>query len=528
MLNGIPQKTKTLDIFLICILLAVSLFFRLYKINDLPFGLNNDAAWEGSAAISILKGDMSQYIPYAVEGWRGEGIVRILVAFLTLFFGPDPITIRLSTTIFAFAIIFPLYYLIKLLFNRSLAFITTFFVAISGWNFVMSRSGWRAITVPLFSTLSFYYLFKGLRTKKLSDFGLSGVFLSITTFYTYDAGRILPFLYGVLIIFLFKKTKSLILLKKYLVATLTAFCITSIPMLAWSFNNWDSYISRSKFLYETNLATNNQVFSQLVNNIKVTVGLFTYQANGNDFFINEPLIDKPVAYLIPLGIIIGLLHLYKGKRYEFCFMFTWLIFSLIPGVLSHPNGNRAIGSMPAVYFFAAVPIWSLINLQNIYLPKLKPLLGYITVSIVLLSCTYMTYIDYISSNRREIPGLYPETIVTTDYIKTIWDSYNIYITDNYPRETLTYLLYKNSKDPFLKNYKWFESSAEFRNIANMQTHSKGQAFFMFSNQENEIVANELLKKSPKAEKHYIWYRNDNIKPRIASLVILIPPEANKY
>ena len=92
---------KHSEIIAITALAAVTLFFRFYKLSSIPFGLNNDAAWEGSAAYDILRRNITQYLPYAADGWRGEGIIRVFVAVFTIVLGNNPIAIRLASTVFS-------------------------------------------------------------------------------------------------------------------------------------------------------------------------------------------------------------------------------------------------------------------------------------------------------------------------------------------------------------------------------------------------------------------------------------------
>ncbi len=137
---------------------------------------------------------------------------------------------------------------------------------------------------------------------------------------------------------------------------------------------------------------------------------------------------------------------------------------------------------------------------------------------------------------------YPETLIITNYIKGIWNKYDIYITDNYPRELLTYYLYQdNQRDAFMTNYVWFNNSFAFldiqekskNNVALIEQNgtrnilsasdkkNKGLAFFMFPNYPNEQTIKKLLEIYPDAKKIYLYYKDDNIN-RPASLVLLVP------
>ncbi len=526
--------------------LVIGVFFRLYKLDSIPFGLNNDAAWEGSAALDILRGNFKDYIPYATEGWRGEAIVRVIVAIFTLIFGNSPINIKLATTVFGIGILIPIYFLIKNLFNKNLALLTMFFIATSGWHIIFSRSGWRAISVPFFATLSFYFLFKGFENKKNGYFTASGIMLSIITFYTYDAGRIFPFLFFFWIFIEFISQKNFI--KTYfiqLISLFLAFIVVSLPMIFYAINNWTNFIGRSDYLFVGHQIEKTGNLNPLFENIIKTLLLFNVSANGNDFFIYEPLLDDPAKILFLAGIVLLIFFsIIKGRKNYF-FILCWLIFSLIPGIISSPNGNRTIGAIPAVYFIIALATYSLANFLFYFFNKIKIKTNYSTAIIIFVICVYSisnTYQTYFGPSRRDIVGFYPNTLVTSTYIKTIWDKYDIYLTDNYPRELLTYFLYKNSSpNAFAANYVWLENSNNFLAVVpsnyNNLAHNtpsdsqvlgaytsldKGLAFFMFDNDVNQEVANQLLKMYPNGQKFYIYNKTRDIY-NVSSLVVLIPP-----
>lgn len=532
------------DYIVLSIIFLIASFFRLYKLDSIPFGLNNDAAWEGSAAINILHGNIKDYLPYATESWRGEGIIRIIVAFFMQVLGNDPITIRLASVIFGIGLIIPLFLLIKDLFGTKLAALTTFFVAISGWHITISKSGWRAITVPFFATLLFYFYFKGLKTKKLIYFAISGIMLSIGSLYTYDAGRIILPLFIFWVIFsAYTKKGFFSKYKRALTLLFASFLVVSIPMLNYALENRQNFISRSDFLFIGNQIQQAGNLSPLINNIITSVLTFNIKANGNDFFIFRPLVDIPVSLLIPIGFLFCVWKILAKKSINFLFIMFWFLFSMIPGILSAPNGNREIGTIPVIYFFAALGLNFIVDLIEKVTHLKKNFKTLLVVGFLFLS-TFVTYYLYLGPKRLELPGFYPETLIVTNYIKTIWNNYDIYLTDNFPRELLTYYLYKNSRqDAFARNYTWLDNSLGFLNIKSSsqtdiipgqqyyysaasdtltQTNNKGLAFFMFTNLYNEQTAQQLLSMYPQAKKLYLNYINDNIN-RPAILVVLIPP-----
>lgn len=510
---------KHKKIFILIFLLSLAAFFRFYRLYDIPFGLNNDAAWEGSAALDILRGNIKPYWPYAAQGWRGEGLFRLMVTFFTYFMGPQTLVIKLPSAILGLLTLIPFYLLLRLLFRQKIAFIATFLLATSGWHITMSKTGWRAIGVPLFSLLTFYFLFLAIKTKRKRYFGLTGIFLT-GSLYTYDAARVLPLFFVFWTIWLILNKKiSLKTQFLNLILMVLAFLITIFPLLSYATHHWSNFTGRANFLFIGHQIEQENSLMPLWNNLKTSVLLFNQRANGNDFFINEPLVDKPISWFLPLGFFISLIQIFKNRKQNYLFMVLLFLAFLIPGIFSVPNGNRGIGTLPTVYFFSAIGIS--FTADQFYRLTRKKIFAKAFTLLVLMTTFFLTYSDYLGPKRRELPGFYPETIVTLDYLKKIpnYQNYSLYFTNNYPPELLTFLLYQpGQKDPFQENYTWLESGYDFLRLVKKPNQSIG--FIMLDNLQNQSLAQLLLNKYPRAKKINFPYKYENIQ-RPASIIILV-------
>lgn len=510
---------------LLFIVIAIALFFRLYHITTIPYGLNNDAAWEGSAALDILRGHWQNYLPYAAEGWRGEGIVRAMVAMIIPFTGPTPLAIEIPTILLGIALIIPLYFFIRGLFSESLALVTTFFVATSGWDIIMSKSGWRAISVPLVATIVCLSLWNVHKTKRLFWWFIAGLSLALSL-YTYDAGRvILPF---AIVISIYYAITHRGYLQKILTSNkqcmlgvwvaLATFSLFSFPIVRYAIRNWDNFIGRSDYLFVGHTIASTDSWKPLWDNVIATISLFTFRGNGNDFFVDQPLLNAPTQWLLPIGIVIALWFGVMKKNKKYLFILLWGLTSLIPALASLPNGNRAIGTIPVVYFLAALAALTTAHWVSGLFKLYTKVIYILLVSICALITMAVTYTLYLGPHRLELPGFYPETRVVTDFVKSLPNTYSIYLSDNYPRELLTYYLYRDG-DPFKKHYTWIEHPQDFLTI--QRAPNEQLLFIMFANDNNEVVARSLLSHYSSAQKTYLWYHNDEIQ-RKAALVIRVP------
>lgn len=183
---------------LIIFILLIAAFFRLYQLPDLPPGLNFDEAGNGVAAVDILSG--SPRIWWQIGGGK-EPLWPYLIALSTMILGYIPLTLRLPAALvgtLTVAVVYPL--MLTLFHNRQarlVAILTLLGLALSEWHLHFSRLGFRAILLPLLSTLAFYFLWRGFKFR-VSSFGVRVPYLLLSSFfvalaiYAYLGARLLP------------------------------------------------------------------------------------------------------------------------------------------------------------------------------------------------------------------------------------------------------------------------------------------------------------------------------------------------
>ncbi|MDQ3929321.1 MAG: PA14 domain-containing protein, partial [Chloroflexota bacterium] len=117
-------------------------------------------------------------------------------------FGTDLFGLRMFSTLIGIAMLVPFYLLVRLWFGVRTAIIATTFLAISDVTIHFSRQEFSNITTPFFLTTGFYFLFRGLRTKRTLDFVLSG-YAHMLSLYFYQGGRLTPILLAAVFAYLF-------------------------------------------------------------------------------------------------------------------------------------------------------------------------------------------------------------------------------------------------------------------------------------------------------------------------------------
>ena len=139
--------------FILLLILTIAVFFRFYQLNSIPSGLWPDEAANGVDALKAL--DSSDFrIFYPANNGR-EGLFINLQAISISLFGATPFALRLVSAIIGTLTVLGLYLLAKQLFNRRIASVAAFFLAVSFWHVNFSRIGFRAIMLPFIMVFAF-------------------------------------------------------------------------------------------------------------------------------------------------------------------------------------------------------------------------------------------------------------------------------------------------------------------------------------------------------------------------------------
>lgn len=451
-----PQFTSQQELrhewVIVTLLFGLGVFLRLVHFSSIPPGMNHDAAWYGMYATHILTG--AAYTPYVSAAWGRETLFSYAIAALVAFLGNSPEAVQLASTLFGIAALVPMYVLARALFGPRVGLAALSFFAASGWHGVFTRAGWRVITLPPFACLALYGFWQGFRTRRVGYWVLLGAMCGLTI-NTYNAGRVVPLMLALLfLVFVFLRWEHW---RSWLVgATVAAltFLIVGGPMLWYAARNFEKWQGRAEHLAEQRIAE-----SRTLSNWADAFAMFNYRGNGNDFFIDEPLLEPFAAVFFVLGVAVALFGL---RRQENLFLVFGFLLSLLPGVLSVPNGNRCITAMPFVYLFIGLGFSrfagccaALVTAQR---RRALITMFFIFAPVV---ATVETYAEFLGPHRRALYGFSPEATAAGEFMRRYMGTHKVYtIAGNWPEYTLTYLSYNGEGDPLERHYVWAHSFKE--------------------------------------------------------------------
>ncbi len=183
--------TTKIVLVLIC---ALFLFTRLYKINEIPSSVYWDEASIGYNAYSIskdLKDEWGKFLPIhfrAFGEFKLPVYIYSVVPFVKLF-GLNELSVRLPSVFFSLGVIILTFYLArKLTGSKAIGLWSSFFMTISPWFFIFSRTGYE-VTAGLMFYLLAIFLF--LQEKKDGKFILVSTLSFILSAYSYNSFRII-------------------------------------------------------------------------------------------------------------------------------------------------------------------------------------------------------------------------------------------------------------------------------------------------------------------------------------------------
>jgi 4-amino-4-deoxy-L-arabinose transferase-like glycosyltransferase len=368
--------------------LAIASFFRLWQLDKIPPGLYPDVAINGNDALDSLKtGNFKVFYP---ENNGREGLMMWLIALSFSVFGVSIWSIKIVAAIIGILTVLGLYLFTKELFNNSIlqhynnptiiAFLASFFLAISFWHTNFSRIGFRAILVPFILVFSFYFLFKGFRTKKIRDSIFSGIIFGLG-FYTYISFRMAVILLAVTLIFwwlVYKKQNLQKTFLSFVICYLLFVILIALPIGVYFLQHPQDFIGRAVLI--SIFAAENPI-KEFGKSLILHLGMFNFYGDPNwrHNFSGKPELFWPTGILFLIGFIFSIKEIIKNKDLSLVIeppkeargekktkfsltishlsLVIWFFVMLLPGILTYegiPHSLRVIGVIPVVYIFVAL------------------------------------------------------------------------------------------------------------------------------------------------------------------------------
>lgn len=364
-------SNKKIIVVLFLLIMALAVFFRFYKLDQIPPALYPDVAINGINAIDANStGDYKIFYP---DNNGREGLFMNLIAFSFLIFGPSVWAMKIVAALFGIFTVLGTYLLTKQLFHyinppkaelssgqpspvsstgqalkgesyypplggargdfflphsEIIALLSAFFVAISFWHVNFSRIGFRAIMVPFFLVWSLYFLFKGINSdpniqihlnnpnKKsrlaIGYWLLAGLFFGLG-FHTYIAFRIAPLVLIPIFIIEIAKNWPRLKLGRWIIFAIFMVAAAS-PLAYYYLTHPADFMGRAG---QVSIFASKNPIQTLISSTLKTFGQFVFRGdlNWRHNLSGSPEVFWPLIPFFLIGFFYSLIQLLKRKGY---------------------------------------------------------------------------------------------------------------------------------------------------------------------------------------------------------------------
>lgn len=341
-------------------IMAAGAFLRFYQLDLIPREMGVDLPHIYNNTRHILRGE---YLIFFPSHPGREGLFFYLIALYARFFGLSHFAIKATGALIGLLTIPALYLLAREIFDREVALYAASLLAVGKWPVILSRTGYRATTMPLFVILVLYFLARALTTRRPLHFGLAGLCLGLGL-YTYSAFLLMPLavLLGSVIYALVERGKwvranGVGILLMFLLAAL-AF----VPLARYAYENPDSYLLRvSTRITGREVPLPQDTVVVFLNNLRRGLLMFNYVGDGM-FYINVPF-QRQLGFFSGLFFVLGTAYaLFRWRKGANVLLLVFLVAMLLPSALSLafpgevPNAVRAVGVIGPAFLLVALPL----------------------------------------------------------------------------------------------------------------------------------------------------------------------------
>jgi 4-amino-4-deoxy-L-arabinose transferase-like glycosyltransferase len=504
-------------------IMTVAAFLRLWEINVHPGGLFPDEAANGLDINLMFDGQIQ---PFYERGNGREALFFYVIALVVSFFGRGVWQHHVVSAGFGIAEVFSAYLLTARLFGKRMAYLSAFLMAVSSYAVLISRTAFRANTIPLFTTLTLYFLVKFFQTQdsktKLWSAFWAGISFGLG-FYTYISYRMMiPLLVMFGVIVLVALRDRLGTLSEYLKAK-WAFASGFLISFAWLgyyfFTHPGSFVGRagqvSIFSEELNQG---DIIGTFLKVFKLTMLSFFTEGdlNWRHNVSGYPFLMFLVSPFFGLGLIIfswAIIKILKQALYKEAdfktgakaLIGTLFWFMMVPEVTTAegiPHGLRLIGVIPAIYIMSA---YGMIKVWDYVKPYLRLQFSRIAIPafiLVAIFC-YNTYLYFgVAAQSPEYYYAFRSDLTTvSDYLNDRNQETTTYLSlDKFSVQSVDYLTTEKSQ-PFIlvdpahtfevklkpKDQVVFTMSTLYDSIKFLETHPNVKLVKEERNQFNQII-----------------------------------------
>lgn len=348
---------KHLGVIILVAIVILAIFFRFYKLADLPPGLHPDEAANGLDIFRMIEHHDFRVL-YNTNGPR-EALFFYLQAIFVLILGNSILALRLAPAIIGTAAVIMAYLWAADWFGRRAGLLAAFIFAVSPWAVTITRDGFRASMVPLIIASVAYLAGRAYKTQKVGFYIAAGAVTGLGL-YTYVAFQLFAGIAFLALVYLIIWRRSWFMRNwKKIALGLAAFLIVLSPMIVSTVKHPNDSFARSGGTSFMNKSLNGgKPLQTLADSVSKTLLMFHLKGDANyrHNLGGLPMLNVFVGIMFLLGVFVCLARLGRIKYFMLLAIFGTMLLPAALTAESLPHALRAVGSMPAVFIIAAVGI----------------------------------------------------------------------------------------------------------------------------------------------------------------------------
>jgi len=440
-LRALPRKLEYIGL---AVVLAIGVFFRLYRLMDIPWGMSIDSSANTIKALDILRG-----APYEPLYLARETMYHYFMAASFKLFGINAVAVRLTSVFFGLLALGTFYLLAREMFDARLALIGTLILATSVYHITYSRSEWRCVQVPVFEFAAFYFLLRATSEGRLRWWALTGIAIGLGL-NTYESFRFVAVTIALFVLLQFPRSGFLRRNWRGVILLGVFSAIFFGPLGVYSVTHWREFNARASAVFIGEKVIKSQSLQPLWDNVRNTALTYIYQALGDFFQTDKPLLSPLEGLLYLGGLAFLLANLYRRRAW---LLVLWFVITLMPAIFSLPNAQRLIAATPLTFLMGGIfvyAVWVLFDRARIGQA------GYLIFAVVLTVSVVWSYQVYLGPQRRLVGGYEPERMVVALYAHSLRETDHLIIDDRFNKAQVDFINYVPGTDPFVPRFETFD------------------------------------------------------------------------
>ena len=361
-----PRLNISLDrsALLFLVVFVFVLFFRIYRLLDVPSQMISDHAEKLLDVGDVLNGKTSTFFP---RNTGREFFQFYLTAGIILLFktGLSYLSLKIGTVSAGIITLFYIYLLGKEIGNQRVGLLAMVFAGIAYWPNIISRYGLRFPFYPSFYAPALYYLVWGLRKRNRLGFILSGLFLGLGL-NGYSPFRVVPIIIALAVgLYLLHKQSEGYRTQAIwglIMVAIMAFIIF-LPLLRYMIENpgivFYRAMTRVGNLEQPLPGPAWQIFLQ---NLRNSLTMFGWD-DGEIWPISvphRPALDVVTSVFFHLGVVLLIIRYIRQRHWLDVFTLVSIPLLMMPSILSlafpgeNPSFNRSAGAIIPVFLIVGL------------------------------------------------------------------------------------------------------------------------------------------------------------------------------